>query len=282
MCRKYLRSPLRVIIAGMAALLLCGCAAFIDRRQEHRAASAVDYLYPDASQAPQLLAATTTLRPPIRVGIAFVPGGQWNAGISEQARARLLERVKASFAQYPYIGSIEVIPSNYLRARGGFDNLDQVARLFNVEVVALLSYDQVQFDDSSALSVLYWTIVGAYVIRGDRYDVQTLIDAAVFDVASRKLLFRAPGTSRVKGAGTMASFSERSRNAQAEGYAKAVDDLIPRLHDALADFRERMRADATVKVENRTGYQGGGDLGGAGLLFTFALAGLAYANRRRV
>lgn len=261
-------------------LLLSGCATLFRPQQEHRAASIVDYLYPNASEAPQLQPATTTLRPPVRVGIAFVPGGQWDSGASEQAKRLLLERIKAAFAQYPYIGNIEVIPSNYLRAHGGFDNLDQIARLFNVEIVALLSYDQVQFNDTRAAAVLYWTIVGAYVIRGDKYDVQTLVDASVFDVASRKLLFRAPGSSRVKGSGTLASFSERARHAQDESYAKAVDDLVPQLKASMGDFRERSKHDAQVKIENKAGYSGGGDVGGFGLLIAGALLALAHGQRR--
>jgi len=67
-----------------------------------------------------------------------------------------------------------------------------------------VSYDQVQFTDRNALSVLYRTIVGAYVIHGDQYDVQTLVDASVFDVRSRKLLFRALGMSQVKGGASAA------------------------------------------------------------------------------
>ena len=120
--------------------------------------------------------------------IVLLSDGQNTAGRSptqeaaEAAKAKLLERVKASFAQYDFIGNIELIPSQYLRPKGGFDNLEQVARMFNVEVMALLSYDQVQFDDSNALSVLYWTIIGAYIVHGDQYDIQTMLDASVFDL----------------------------------------------------------------------------------------------------
>jgi rhombotail lipoprotein len=270
----------QAMFLASALLLLSGCATLFRPPQEHRAASVVDYLYPNANAAPQLQPGTTTLRPPVRVGIAFVPGGSWDTGVSEEEKRLLLERVKDAFAQYPYIGNIEVIPANYLRARGGFDNLDQIARMFNVEIVALLSYDQVQFNDTRAAAVLYWTIVGAYVIRGDKYDVQTLVDASVFDVASRKLLFRAPGTSRVKGSGTLASFGERSRSAREDGYAKAVDDLIPQLKAAMDDFRERSKHDADVKVENKAGYTGGGDLGWFGLVVAGALIVLAYAQRK--
>jgi rhombotail lipoprotein len=108
--------------------------------------------------------------------------------------------VKDAFASRPYIAAIEVIPTTYLRAGGGFDNLQQAARMHNVDVVTLLSYDQVQFSDSNRLSIFYWTIVGGYFVNGSQYDVNTLVDASVFDVKSRQLLFRAPAPARSRAA----------------------------------------------------------------------------------
>jgi rhombotail lipoprotein len=198
----------------------------------------------------------------VRVGIAFVPGSGGDT-LPEAEKQRLLERVRNAFSQYQYIGSIEIIPSGYLRPHGGFDNLDQVASMFNVEVMALVSYDQIRFDDPNRLAVLYWTIVGAYLVNGDRYDVQTMLDAAVFDIKSRKLLFRAPGTSQVKGSATMANFGERSRSAQLEGYRLAAEQLIPQLQNQLADFKERIKSDPGYRIVNKEGYRGGGALGWA-------------------
>jgi rhombotail lipoprotein len=279
MCRKTASSMSLAtkIVVLLGVLALTGCAAIFDHPQIHRNASAVDYLYPDTKQPPGMAETRTTLRPPVRVGIAFVPGS-WS-GISSEEQQRLLEQVRAEFKQYNFIGKIEVIPASYLRPRGGFDNLEQAARMFNVDVVALLSYDQVQFNDVNSLSLLYWSIVGAYVIHGDKYDVQTLVDASVFDVASRKLLFRAPGTSVIKGSASMIGFNEQSRQAQTDGYRKAVSELIPNLKNSLGDFKERIKQDDTIKVENRGGYTGGGDLGVFGLLAT-VIAALAYARRK--
>jgi rhombotail lipoprotein len=222
----------------------------------------------------------TYLRPPVRVGIAFVPGSGSGAVLSETEKLKLLERVKTSFSAHAFIGTIDIIPTTYLRPQGGFANLEQVARMFNVEVVALISYDQVQFNDTNALAVLYWTIVGAYLIHGDQYDVQTLVDASVFDVRSHKLLFRAPGTSQVKGSASMAGFSERARLARAEGYNLAVDDLLPRLQAELDQFRARLKTDTAFKVENKAGYSGGGDLGWLGLALAGVLAAMAFGRRR--
>lgn len=271
---------MRSLALIISLAVLAGCASWLPATGAKQVASTVDYLYPDAKEAPQLKAGVTTLRPPIRVGVAFVPGGGSRDGLPEAEKLKLLERVKAAFAKYPYIGGIEVIPTTYLQPKGGFTNLEQVARMFDVEVMALLSYDQVQFNDSNALSVLYWTIIGAYVIHGDQYDVQTLVDASVFDVQSRKLLFRAPGTSRVKGSASMAGFSEQARAARVAGYDQAIGEMIPRLQAELDGFKERIKSDQAYKVENKPGYSGGGSLDWIVLALGLAAVGIGYATRR--
>jgi rhombotail lipoprotein len=277
-----MRTVLRI---GVVVLLvvLSGCASMLGPPSSTKhAGSVVDYLYPDAKAAPQLQPEVTHLRPPVRVGVAFVPGCACGDGEPTEAqKTKLLVQVKDSFSKYGYIGSIEIVPSSYLRTRGGFENLDQVSRMFNVEVIALVSYDQIQFNDTNSLAVLYWTIVGAYVIHGDKYDVQTLVDASVFDIGSRKLLFRAPGSSEVKGSASMAGFSEHTRVAQGEGYQKAVDQMIPALHAELGNFKERIKSDAAFKIENKPGYSAAGDVGWLGLIVALSLCGVACARRGR-
>jgi len=269
------------IVIALLLAVLGGCASMTPGGRVQQTGSVVDYLYPNSKNVPVMQASVTQLRPPVRVGIAFVPGSGWGNTLTEEQKMKLLSRVKAAFSKHEYIGSIEIIPTTYMRAQGGFENLDQVARMFNVEVVALLSYDQVQFNDTNALAVLYWTIVGAYVVHGDKYDVQTMVDASVFDVKSRKLLFRAPGTSQVKGNASMAGFSEASRAARGEGYDKAVEQLIPQLQTELDGFRERIKSDASFQVANKEGYKGSGALDGWMIALAAVLAALVYGKRRR-
>ena len=269
----------RYLITALLCTVLVGCAN-IDRHGARQAGSIVDFLYPKAQQAPNLQPTVTELRPPVRVGIAFVPGSRSGSGPSEAQKQLLLERVKDAFSHVPYIGKIEIIPSGYLRPAGGFDNLDQAARMFDVEVVALLSYDQIRFHDSSALSVLYWSIVGAYVVQGEKYDVHTLLDAAVFDVKSRKLLFRAPGTSQVKGAASWIAYGEQARAAQEKGYSEAIDQLVPRLQAEMNGFRERIKSDKGYHVANKEGYKGGGSLGWPLAIGALVLLALGRARRR--
>lgn len=269
----------RLALLALLAITLAACGSMTGNHASRQSGSVVDYLYPDAKEAPVMQPTVTVLRTPVRVGIAFAPGHA--ATLSETEKLWLLEKVRSSFSQHQYIGSIEIIPSAYLRPRGGWGNLEQAARMFNVDVVALLSYDQVTFNDTNRLAVLYWTIVGAYLIKGDRYDIQTMVDASVFDVKSRKLLFRAPGTSQVKGSATMAGYGEQSRTAQTEGYNKAVDQLIPALQNELASFKERIKADAGYQVVDRDGRRGGGSFGWAGAAAALLALCFGYGQLRR-
>lgn len=153
--------------------------------------------------------------------------------------------------------------------------------MFNVDVVTLLSYDQVQFSDSNRLSIFYWTIVGGYFVNGSQYDVNTLVDASVFDLKSRQLLFRAPGSSQLKGSSPLVKFGEASREARSEGYRQAIDSLIPQLDAQLEGFKVRVKEDKVARVVHKPGYSGGGAIDLAGLGLLGALAALATVRKRR-
>ncbi len=48
-------------------------------------------------------------------------------------------------------------------------------------MIALISYDQVQYTGANKWSFLYWTGLGAYVVEGDQTDFVTALETAVFD-----------------------------------------------------------------------------------------------------
>lgn len=267
-------------VAGLAACLaFTGCLH--TGRKAERSSSVVAYLYPKESN-PLPPTSIPTLRLPLRVGIAFVPGGG-GGGISELKKTELLQRVAAQFKGLEYIESIEIVPSTYLRPGGSFENLEQVRRMLNFDVVALVAFDQVQFTNENFLSLAYWTIVGAYVFEGSKNDTQTLMEAAVYDIPSRHLLFRAPGASQVKGSATMVAVNERLRQDGTKGFEQATDDLIKNLKTQLEDFRARMKQSpgTLAKVEHKPGYTGGGALGWEALGMLALLGGAAWAQRRR-
>jgi rhombotail lipoprotein len=275
------------------AALAGGCLLPESRRKTERSSSVVAYLYPNQSN-PVPPKEIPVLRLPLRVGIAFVPSGLGRAGgsyrgpgdVSETQKTTVLQRVAAEFKGLEYIESIEVVPSTYLRPAGGFENLGQLRRMLNFDVVALVAYDQVQFTDSNFLSLAYWTIVGAYVFHGNKNDTQTLLETAVYDIRSRHLLFRAPGVSEVKGGAAIVYVGEKLREDASKGFDAATNDLIKNLKTQLEEFRTRVKTapNTVARIEHKPGYRGGGDLGG---LFAAALAALTgvwwlSSRRRRV
>lgn len=157
--------------------------------------------------------------------------------------------------------------------------------MYGVDVIALLSYDQVQFTDTGLLSLTYWTLVGAYVVKGEKNDTQTMLDAAVYDIRSRKLLFRAPGISRVKNSATPVNLTEKLRLDRDEGFRLAAAELVTNLHRELELFRERVKKSPDeVKIVHQPGYTGGGSLGGweLGLVAALAVLGLRRRQSRSV
>lgn len=264
------------------ALLVSGCTGLwksvgFDGSRQGVSSSLVDFLYPSGEQPPPQDETIPQLKLPLRVGLAFVPGNL-RKGLSEQHKTALLTRVKQAFEERDFIQKIEVIPDAYLSGGRGFDSVDQVARLYGLDVIALVSYDQVVYAEDTAASILYWTIVGAYLIKGSTNDVHTFVDTSVFDISSRKLLFRAPGTDRLEGRSTLVGSVETTRKGQEAGFDNAMSDMTQNLEQALDEFVIRVKKEKVAEVSYRQGYSGGAGSIGAGLLLGLALLGL----RRRL
>lgn len=280
----------RLLALCLLSIVLSGCAVLSPPRSERRATSLMNYLYPGKSgktESPTL----PTLTVPLRVGVAFVPAtgdsgkpaaASWeDAAFPEVSRKRLIETVAAQFRSLPFVRAIEIIPTSYLTPGGGFKNLDQVRQLFGVDVIALLSFDQTQNTDRGILSLTYWTIVGAYVVPAEKNLTLTLLDAAVFDIPSRTLLFRAPGVSTVQGDATPVNLSEALRLNSERGFRESATNLVGNLTLELASFQQRIKErPEEVKLVRTADYRGGAGAWGVTELLMLCLVGYgAWASR---
>jgi rhombotail lipoprotein len=176
-----------------------------------------------------------------------------------------------------------MIPDYYLRARGGYQGLEGIQRLYGVDVMALVSYDQVVHTDANSWSLGYLTIVGAYVLKGSRHDVSTLVDLAVVDPVSHSLVLRAGGTSTSHGNATGIDADRKTRQAAAEGYDAATDQMIEHFDTALTNFEADVRSGkASVKVVRKNRAERSGGAGGGGALsWPLILALLTLVALRR-
>ncbi len=221
--------------------------------------SLVDYLYPQGEVPPRHDQNVPNLKLPLTVGLAFVPSTMRHVqGLTEAHKTELLARVRQQFQGREYIRDIVVVPDTYMRSSKGFEGVEQIARLYGLDVVALVSYDQVATTAENKASLLYWTIVGAYFIKGNQNEVNTFVDTAVFDVNSHKLLLRAPGVNKLERSSTLVELEDVSRKARAEGFELAMADMTVNLGAELDRFRERIRQDNSVTITHRQGYSGAG------------------------
>lgn len=278
--------PLLVAAAG------CGGTLPPTRRVN----SALDFLYPQGAVA-ATPASQVVLRLPLRVGLAFAPSRENQMGpmmdpITEEQKQRLLARVAAAFREHEAIGNLEVVPTTYLQPGGGFANLEQIRSSLGLDLMVLLSYDQSQFTESTRASWTYLTVVGPLLIEGEKNDTRTVMDAVVYDIRSRALLFRAAGESTVKGHSSPLNVVRKRRTFASEGFEKATGDLIASLNVALEQFEEQAKrgtvqgpGTAAIAMYDAQGEQitatsGGGALGAPELLAATFL-GLSLLVRRR-
>ena len=277
------------------ALVLAGALACTQPRTLSHRSGLMEFLYPKKKEAPVPSPGGAKLHLPLKLGVVFVPspgGAPRSAGaVAPTQEKALLEVVKNAFKDKPWIKEIRIIPSSYLMAQGGFDNLDQVAGMYGVEDMVLVSVDQIQYNDPKWYSIAYLSIVGAYVLPGDQNDTRTLIDAAVFHVPTRTFLLRAPGQSIVKGSSTLVNRDARLREQGAQGLELAMGDLTRNLAIEVASFKadvasgDRKDVDLVDQEGHSLKASGGQNFGGAfdGVSMTagLALAGLVLLRRRR-
>ena len=275
---------LSLIILSILALS-SGCSQLVSQRSgEHSVSSSmVDFLYPNKAQRVTKKTEIPSLSLPVKVGIAFLPSQNRRGGLSETAKIKLLQNVKASFGQHRFIDSIQIIPSIYLKQRhgsNGFDTLDQLGRLHDIDIIALVSYDQLTQSLHNNASLLYWTIVGMYVIPGNENSVQTFVDTAVFDIRSRKMLLRAPGISRLSKRSTAIGVDSTMINTSQQGFNLAFDDMIKNLDRELGQLKRRIREGHIVNIKHREAYSGGGSFDSS--LLYLLLIGLVTTLRKLI
>ncbi len=252
-----MKSHLLILIASLLILSGCSALGYNPDRKNSTSSSLVDFLYPEGRTRVSHEHDIPVIKLPVNVGIAFVPSNDWRTVLDETTQMKLLMEVKTRFSEHKYVNRIELIPSTYLKHGQGFATLNQVARMHDVEVMALVSYDQFVRNYEKEASLLYWTIVGMYFVQGNENTTQTFIDTAVFDVQSQKLLFRAPGASNSRDRTTAVELREVSDAHSFAGFENAFASMTNNLETELDKFTDRVKEEKIIRVERKQGYSGG-------------------------
>ncbi len=257
-CFRKLTRPCFLMHLGLALLLALtvGCTKEPPRLYTNYKTSMIRFLGSAQSVTSDQDAAKPSITVPLKAGFAFAPSSNYGRGFPEKERMVLMQKIASQFQSYKFVESIELIPSLYLEEGGGFSNLDTLRQLFGIDVIMILSYDQTQFQDTGALSITYWTLIGAYFVQGEKNDTHTLMDAALFHIPSRKMLFRASGTHHYKNSATPINQSEQARKDSLTGFHQASIDLTKNLQIKLYHFRQAIRGQSGIfRLELKPGYE---------------------------
>lgn len=262
---------------ALALLLMAGCAGMFPHNSHRhtRSSSLVEFLY--AGDAPPARNSQPILELPLTVGVSFLPSARGVAPLDEADKNRVLEQVRERFRSRAFVREIVVIPDYYLAGQHGFEGLAALQRLYDLDLVALVSYDQVSRQESNELSLAYLTIVGAYLLPGTSQGVTTMVDLAVVDPVSRSLVLRAAGMDTRQGISTDVSANRMLRSRSAGSLQAAAGQMIERFDAELVRFERSVREGTSrVQIANPGG-------GGATGIVALAMLGLVLirAVRRR-
>jgi rhombotail lipoprotein len=282
----------RAFLLWLSIAVLLGGATACFSTTHGRRSNVLEYLYPEGK--PATPASLVELELPLSVGLVFVPEkNEYKRAIHGREQQALLEKVREAFLETEEVDRIEVVPDSFVTPGGGFENVRQIRSALGVDLVALISYDQTQFDDPNLASITYWTIVGAYVVPGNENETHTLVHASIFDIESQAMLLNASGESVVEGRVTALDLERSLREDRVSGFHLAVDDLIANLGGALVEFREQaksgtVRGRGTPAVSLTAAQEGGGGdgfgtgaIGSVELLLGLLVLCAAPALRRR-
>lgn len=257
-----------IAVVGILIMPVGGCSTIgnlfglsMYSSQQRTISNSVEYLYPNNRGEIKIEPRVPELLVPLDVGIAFVPDtcdSFRRHDLNEELKRELLDKVAARFREREIINKVEVIPSHMMKRKGSFPNLRQISEDIGIDVVVLLSYDQVQYTERNFVSAAYhWSIVGRYVFQGDKNDTVTVMDAAVYDIESESLLFHSEATSKVKGNSASAFVVEDLRVRSQQGFKMAIDELSKMLDWDLYKFRQKIK---NKEVEVKVTHRGGGSL----------------------
>lgn len=268
----------KIIVSAVAvlALALSGCVGmYAGGSRQYRSSTLVEYLY--GREPPPAEVQVPELQLPLTIGLAFLPQAGGQAAIDEVEKSAILARIREHFGSRPFVRDIVEIPGYYLSQNPGMNGLAALQRLYDMDLLALVSYDQISNQDDNPLSLTYLSIVGGVIFPGTNQDVTTVLDLAVIHPSSRSLVLRAAGMDSRKGMTNAIYAESRLRAHRTAGFHAAADQMITRFDAELTGFEKQARSStARVKV---TGGGGSFDLIGLGLLGLLA-CGVGITRRQ--
>ena len=197
---------------------------------------------------------------PARVALAFVPEGKsgapgassdrpasWSSGpLPEAFKTQVLEVLAEAFRDKSVVAEVEVVPSFYLTGATAPDIVASVRATFDVDAVALVTYDLQHFQRVNGWACTYVLLVPYFFAPGNQIDSQLYLDAAVYWAQDGALLFRADGSAEGHARTAPPYLDEHVEQVTRGCFDGAIAALVPRLQHELDQFSRRMHGEPRV------------------------------------
>jgi rhombotail lipoprotein len=240
-----------ITMRGCAALLLlfaAGCTLVRDPERAPREKERIhstplaDFLY-DGKREP-VVDGRATLLLPIRIGLAFVPASAETTGNipTLEQRGRALDNVRDSLRALSWVSEVAIVPDYWFaRQQGaGFDKLGALARQFDFDLVALISYDQAMYEFQNMRSLGLITIIGKDYYKVDVDQALTVIDLTLIEPDSRTLVMRVAAGDKFGDTTTLLDDWRSQAHVRRVSFDRANEVFLETLRRELPELRQRV------------------------------------------
>ncbi len=244
------------VLLLLVVWVLSSCSVLGHHKTKNmRSTGLVSFLYPDGNLPQEN--ARPHLKLPLNVGLAFVPESHHGPQLSQAFQQELLQSIQSNFADKHYVNQIKIIPSMYLKHGGKRASLDYLKQMFAIDVVALVSYDHITRRSQNITSLAYLTVVGGFIFKGTEFDSSTMVDLALVEIETKKMLLRAAGVAQSRARSTDSQAKVSYDQLTRKNFTSAMSQMNGNLAVALTDFEMRLRnkEDESIKVSHRPGYK---------------------------
>jgi rhombotail lipoprotein len=234
---------------ALLALLVAGCTLVGDpdrkplEKDRVQSTPLAEFLY-QGKQAPADDGRATLLLP-VRIGLGFLAAPNETTGQvpTREQRIATLESVRESLRSLPWVSEVAIVPEYYLGSQNGagFEKLGGLARQFDFDLVALVSYDQAIYEFQNMRSVGLVTLVGR-VNKVNIDQALTVIELALVEPGSRSVVMRVAAGDKFGDTTTLLDDWRSQSRVRRVSFDRANGVFLATLRKELPALRERVTA----------------------------------------
>ena len=196
-----MHAPRRLVCLALTASLVAGLAGCEtvrnpDRKpelvQSARSTPLTEFLY--EGQKVPVAEGRAELLLPIRIGLGFIAPTDDSTGKvpTLEQRQATLDAVRDQLRGLPYVTEVAIVPQYWFGNQPGvgFQKLSALAKQFNFDLIALVSYDQGIYSTQNMRTLGLLTIIGKDFYKVEVDQALTVIDLALVEPRSRELVLR--------------------------------------------------------------------------------------------